>query len=528
MPVWVEVVLFNALSATVLAVLVALVAPRIRRPSIVHTLWLLVLLKLVAPPIFEVGVPGWERMQEHLRAQEASSLVSSVRSEATERQGTAAPPADRTVHGSFSQEPVSSEKSFSTASPGRSALILIPLVAVAGTVLVLTVTIVDLVRFRRRLRKAPDAPLALQARAQQLGRSMGIRRQPRIRIVDGRIPPSLWPGPGTCELLLPAELLRRLDDDERDALLAHELAHIQRRDHWLRPLELLIVAFYWWHPVAWWARRSLRAAEELACDALVIRRLGDRSRVYAESLLKTVEFLATHERAVPVLATGIAGTTRLKERIAMIMKKKSPDPLPIPQRSILYAAVLLTLLVSPAWVERASSAGGQPNPESAHQLKLMAMQEEEVRVQREMQRLEQDRLRVRLQLDEEMTQKQLETMRQEMETLAAAGKKSEAEEMRRHIDAMEQDLVLRRKELEGELTHTGKRLQIEHELQDVTMQMQKAEIAGDHERARELKQRTFELEQALRSLQLEALQADLERQRARLQQEQLELEKLKQ
>jgi hypothetical protein len=88
--------------------------------------------------------------------------------------------------------------------------------------------------------------------------------------------------------------------------------------------------------------------------------------------------------------------------------------------------------------------------------------------------------------------------------------------------------VLRRKELEGELTHTGKRLQIEHELQDVTMQMQKAEIAGDHERARELKQRTFELEQALRSLQLEALQADLERQRARLQQEQLELEKLKQ
>ena len=109
----------------------------------------------------------------------------------------------------------------------------------------------------------------------------------------------------------------------------------------------------------------------------------------------------------------------------MIMKKKSPDPLPIPLRSILYAAVLLILVVSPAWVERASSAVGQPTPESEHQIKLLAMQEEEVRVQREMQRLEQDRLRVRLQLDEEMMQKQLETMRQEMESLAAAGKKSD-------------------------------------------------------------------------------------------------------
>jgi beta-lactamase regulating signal transducer with metallopeptidase domain len=63
-------------------------------------------------------------------------------------------------------------------------------------------------------------------------------------------------------LLLPRDLLDELTPDERDALLAHELAHVRRRDHWVRLLELAATALFWWYPVAWWARAALRRAEE--------------------------------------------------------------------------------------------------------------------------------------------------------------------------------------------------------------------------------------------------------------------------
>src|SRR5216683_5722208 len=49
--------LSNALAATILAVLVASVAHFCRRPALVHSLWLLVLLRLIMPPVFAVGIP---------------------------------------------------------------------------------------------------------------------------------------------------------------------------------------------------------------------------------------------------------------------------------------------------------------------------------------------------------------------------------------------------------------------------------------------------------------------------------------
>ena len=72
-------------------------------------------------------------------------------------------------------------------------------------------------------------------------------------------------------LLWPANLAERLDDAARRAVLAHELAHLKRRDHWTAWLEVVVACLWWWHPVVWWARRELRHYAELACDAWVLR-----------------------------------------------------------------------------------------------------------------------------------------------------------------------------------------------------------------------------------------------------------------
>jgi len=75
------------------------------------------------------------------------------------------------------------------------------------------------------------------------------------------------PGP---RILLPRDLWAELSEEQRDTLLLHELAHLRRRDHWVRRLELVVLGLYWWLPVAWWACRCLHEAEEECCDAWVI------------------------------------------------------------------------------------------------------------------------------------------------------------------------------------------------------------------------------------------------------------------
>ena len=106
------------------------------------------------------------------------------------------------------------------------------------------------------------------------------------------VSPMLWSFGPTRRLLLPAELLARLTANQQSTLLAHELAHLRRRDHWVRYLELAVVCLYWWCPLVWWARRQLHEAEEECCDAWVVWALPHLTRDYALALVETLDFFA--------------------------------------------------------------------------------------------------------------------------------------------------------------------------------------------------------------------------------------------
>ncbi len=111
-----------------------------------------------------------------------------------------------------------------------------------------------------------------------------------------------------------------LTDADQENVIAHEMAHIQRKDHWWKPIGFLILSIYWFNPVMWLAYILLCRDIEGACDEKVIRKLDkDGIRAYSTALLNC----SVHRRGIAAcpLAFGEAG---VKERIKRVMHYKKP------------------------------------------------------------------------------------------------------------------------------------------------------------------------------------------------------------
>jgi hypothetical protein len=153
--------------------------------------------------------------------------------------------------------------------------------------------------------------------------------------------------------------------------LVHELVHLKRRDHMARMMELATVCLYWWHPVAWWARRNAERAAEHCCDAAVVAHLPGARRVYAEALVATVDFLSAEPRALPLGASGFSQLNYVKRRMEMILEAKPTRRRSWSMRLVVLAIslVVLPLSVRALWaepaVEEAKEASTEPDTKPA-------------------------------------------------------------------------------------------------------------------------------------------------------------------
>ncbi len=321
----IETALSNALVACLLALL-AFAVSRWRRPALAHGLWLLVLLKLLTPPLVPIYLPGLDAEPAKADVPTPTPVVESnpVQPGTTEElallmEALVLPP------------PAATEPAQETTKPEQEPTHrwqewLIP-VWLGGSVLWLAATLYSIWRFQRVLRWAKIAPPSIQDHTRRLAAKFGIQRPPRVYVVAGAVSPMIWAVGGAPRLLFPAGLLDRLDTEQRAALLLHELAHVRRRDHWVRFLELLVVALYWWHPVVWWARRELREAEEQCCDAWVVWASSGEGQTYARALLEAVAFVSHTRSPLPAAASGIGHVSHLKRRLTMIMQGNTPRSL---------------------------------------------------------------------------------------------------------------------------------------------------------------------------------------------------------
>jgi bla regulator protein blaR1 len=304
--------LSNALLATLLALLAGFVGRCCRRPALVHGLWLLVLLKLVTPPLLPVGLP-WPTTPGPTEEPVAASITLPMADAlGADEDGGAV-------------EALAPVDPLPQAPPGAGSWVMVAVaVWLTGSLLWLGIAALRVARFRRLLRFARPAPAALQEQSQRLAERLGLARGPGVWFVSAPVSPLLWALGRTPRLLLPEALWERLTEPQRAALLLHELAHLRRGDHWVRRLELVTLGLYWWHPVVWWAGRRLREAEELCCDAWVVWALPDAAEAYARALVETVTFLSQTRPPLPVGASGVGRVPLLKRRLTMILGGNTP------------------------------------------------------------------------------------------------------------------------------------------------------------------------------------------------------------
>jgi uncharacterized protein (TIGR03435 family) len=161
-------------------------------------------------------------------------------------------------------------------------------------------------------------------------------------------------------LLLPDGIASHLAPAELQAILAHELCHVRRRDNLATAMHMVVEAMFWFHPVVWWVGARLLEERERSCDEEVVR-MGSAPEAYAEGILKICGlYLQSPLKCV----AGVTGAN-LKGRIEAIMSKRAASKLNFAKKAglaltgILAVSIPVIIGVTNA---RALRAQGQPAP----------------------------------------------------------------------------------------------------------------------------------------------------------------------
>ncbi|MBP3381546.1 MAG: hypothetical protein J6L00_02775 [Clostridia bacterium] len=131
--------------------------------------------------------------------------------------------------------------------------------------------------------------------------------------------------------------------EDKAYVLAHETAHLSRRDHIIKPLGFLLLSVYWFHPLIWVAYLLFCRDIELACDERVIRTHGaDIKKPYAQALIT-----ASAPRTAVSVCPLAFGETGVRGRIKAILQYKKPAFWLIVVSVVACVALVVTFLTNP-------------------------------------------------------------------------------------------------------------------------------------------------------------------------------------
>ncbi len=149
----------------------------------------------------------------------------------------------------------------------------------------LLLSFLTLQRFRRKgVRLAEQG---LQLRLLEFARRLNVKQ--KITLLESKLVPVPivlgWLRP---VILLPASAVSGLSPKQLEMLLAHELAHVLRRDYLVNILQSVLESLLFYHPVVWWVSAQIRKEREYCCDDIAVSLTGN-AQGYARTLLTLAE-----------------------------------------------------------------------------------------------------------------------------------------------------------------------------------------------------------------------------------------------
>lgn len=330
----------NTVTVLVLIPLVLIASRFLRsRPAVQHLLWLIVLMKFVTPPIVNWPIsladirdriwvaPGPVKNTVEVERSEidAALLFSALQDQAL------VGPATETAEAHWG------------AGFVGPALWTVTGIWLCGAVTCAGFQVRRIAQHARFVRQGRAAPAQLVAGVRDVAQQLGLR-PPKSLVSWGIASPFVW-CVGCVRLIWPQALTSHEDVAKSRGVIAHELAHVRRGDHWVAWLELSAGILWWWNPLYWLVRRRLRESAEMACDALAISTCPERRREYAELLL---EHSAGFKTGMPahVLAVSAGTPSSFERRLSMILSERVSGK--VSWWGIL-AAVGLAAVALPGW-----------------------------------------------------------------------------------------------------------------------------------------------------------------------------------
>ncbi|MCA9084435.1 MAG: M56 family metallopeptidase [Planctomycetaceae bacterium] len=201
-----------------------------------------------------------------------------------------------------------------------------------------------------------------------------VCRQLRVRVVPALLTVERVVVPHVTGLLRPAVVLpisavSGLTAEELELLLAHEVAHIRRRDLWVLPLQRMAETLLFFNPAVWLISRRLNVLREYCCDDYVCRtptmntvNTGKRRLRYAGALLKVAEHSTaalTRRTELAAIAAVPQSPSELRRRIARLLGEPLTTLSPVSCSSLVLFVTLIalpTLTLLPMSVSRAAQS----------------------------------------------------------------------------------------------------------------------------------------------------------------------------
>ena len=284
-------------------------------PQMRYILWLLVLIKLILPPM--ISSPLSITSEVSLLIQKAINTQINQSQSALEAFDPANQaklvilPEKRPQHLKFSGNLIVSDAATQTYVAAPATILLswktyIFFFWLAGILILSIWLVVRLSELRHKYMKKSqqlNIPNRLKEQLTLAAQKLKLRKLPQVILTDNVCCPAVF-GVFRPVLLIPRKNLTNLTKQNVEHIFLHELAHIKRGDLLIHTFYMGLQIAYWFNPLLWLMRKHLQNLRELCCDATVARVLEERTHEYRKTLLDTAKQLFI-EPATPGL--GLMG-----------------------------------------------------------------------------------------------------------------------------------------------------------------------------------------------------------------------------